>query len=251
MSALDQDYDFSARVEDDDELESRWAEPGLEPGFERFYREHYAFVWRSARRMLVGAGDDRIEDVLQDTWMTAYRRFDSFAGECRPTTWLFGILRNIVRNHERGERRHNRRVAAFVEHERERERSRGADDTTRLLGPKLLEGFLRTLDEDKRAVFVLAELEGHSGREIAQALHINANTAQSRLLGLLAQRSYPCRSRRSAAPASARAPVRPAARAARAAIVCARPAARASPADRSTYKIAAEPRAAAIGRYWR
>ncbi|HVI03280.1 MAG TPA: RNA polymerase sigma factor, partial [Enhygromyxa sp.] len=181
MSALDQDYDFSARVEDDDELESRWAEPGLEPGFERFYREHYAFVWRSARRMLAGAGDDRIEDVLQDTWMTAYRRFDSFAGECRPTTWLFGILRNIVRNHERGERRHNRRVAAFVEHERERERSRGADDTTRLLGPKLLEGFLRTLDEDKRAVFVLAELEGHSGREIAQALHINANTAQSRL----------------------------------------------------------------------
>lgn len=185
VSALDQDYDCSPPLEEelgDGEVDARWddADP-LEPAFERFYREHYAFVWRSARRLLVGAGDDRIEDVIQETWIAAYRRFDSYAGECLPTTWLFGILRNVVRNHERGERRHHRRVAAFVAHEQERERGRESGEALRLLGPKLLEGFLRTLDDDKRAVFVLAELEGHSGREIAEALSINANTAHSRL----------------------------------------------------------------------
>jgi RNA polymerase sigma factor (sigma-70 family) len=164
------------------DLEDRWHEAdALEPVFERFYRDHYAFVWRSARRMLAGAGGDQVEDVIQDTWIAAYRRFDSFDGECRPTTWLFGILRNVARNHGRGERRRTRRIAAFVAHNHGRDLGRESDDAGRLLGQHLLERFLSTLDEDKRAVFVLAELEGHSGREIAAALHINANTAHSRL----------------------------------------------------------------------
>jgi RNA polymerase sigma factor (sigma-70 family) len=160
VSALEHDYEF-------------------EPAFERFYREHYAFVWRSARRMLAGAGDDQVEDVIQDTWIAAYRRFESFNGQCRPTTWLFGILRNVARNHGRGERRRIRRVNAFVVHEREQVRESGG--STGLLARSLLEKFLGTLDDDKRAVFVLAELEGHSGREIAEALRINSNTAHSRL----------------------------------------------------------------------
>lgn len=47
---------------------------------------------------------------------------------------------------------------------------------------------MRELDEDQRAVFVLAELEGYTGREIARALSINPNTASSRLR--LARRAF-------------------------------------------------------------
>jgi RNA polymerase sigma factor (sigma-70 family) len=183
VSALEQNCELSSRpgLRAESSAADGWddADEALEPAFERFYREHYAFVWRSARRMLAGAGDDQIEDVIQDTWITAYRRFDSFTGQCRPTTWLFGIVRNVARNHGRGERRRLRRVNAFELHEREQPRESGSP--TRLLGRSLLAGFLRSLDEDKRAVFVLAELEGLSGREIAEALHINSNTAHSRL----------------------------------------------------------------------
>jgi hypothetical protein len=45
----------------------------------------------------------------------------------------------------------------------------------------MLHAFLRELDESQRSVFVLAELEGHSAKEIARALAIKPNTASSRL----------------------------------------------------------------------
>ncbi|MFO7568063.1 MAG: sigma-70 family RNA polymerase sigma factor [Enhygromyxa sp.] len=178
MSAFEQDCDFDAG--DSGTVDGPWDEAdALEPAFESFYREHYAFVWRSARRMLAGADDARLEDLIQDTWITVYRRFESFNGECRPTTWLFGILRNVARNHDRSERRRLRRLTAFAAHERDR--SSNLADASLALARPLLDGFLETLDEDKRAVFVLAELEGQSGREIAAALGINPNTAASRL----------------------------------------------------------------------
>jgi RNA polymerase sigma factor (sigma-70 family) len=149
------------------------AHPGLE--FEQVYREHYAFVWRCARRMGVPVGD--LDDVLQDTFVAAYRRFDSWDRRVRATTWLFGILRNVMRNRARGLRRHQRRMDAFA-------RDRGAapvEPGERMLAAELLRDFVGRLDEDKRAVFVLAELEGMTGNEIAEVLAINANTASSRL----------------------------------------------------------------------
>ncbi|MCA9701126.1 MAG: sigma-70 family RNA polymerase sigma factor, partial [Myxococcales bacterium] len=194
MSALEQNCEFSAHsdpdLDRDRDRDARWEddEAALEPCFTAFYREHYPFVWRSARRMLgTPPSDDAVEDLIQDTFVSAYRRFDSFdPARCRPTTWLFGILRNVARNHRRGERRRSRRHAAVAELEQQRARWGQRPGQAELgagavLARHMLEGFLRGLDEDKRAVFVLAELEGASGREIAEALDINANTAHSRL----------------------------------------------------------------------
>ncbi len=45
----------------------------------------------------------------------------------------------------------------------------------------ILEAFLAELDEDKREVFVLCELEGLSAPEIAQVVGTNVNTVYSRL----------------------------------------------------------------------
>jgi RNA polymerase sigma-70 factor (ECF subfamily) len=151
------------------------------PAFEAFYAEHYAFVWRNARRMLADAGDDQVEDLIQDTWIAAYRRFDSFAGECRATTWLFGILRNVARNRARGERRRNRRVTALAVHEHARTPTRDHGNATQLLARSMLESFLRTLDDDKRAVFVMAEIQGETVVAIAAGLGIPVDTAYSRL----------------------------------------------------------------------
>lgn len=146
-----------------------------EPEFGDLYREHYAFVWRCARRMGVPTSD--LDDVLQDTFVVAYRRFDSWDRRSRATTWLFGILRNVLRNRTRGLRRHDRRVAALAQAELGGAAPRGE----LMLAGELLRSFLATLDADKRAVFVLAELEGHTAVEIGQALAISHNTASSRL----------------------------------------------------------------------
>lgn len=150
---------------------------GLPPGFRELYAEHYDFLWRCALRL--GAPPADVEDVIQETFVIALRRYDpqALAGRARASTWLFAILHNVLRNHARSERRRRARLdkIALISDEQAREQA----DTS--LGVRLLDEFLTELDADHRSVFVLSELEGMRGPEIARALGLNANTARSRL----------------------------------------------------------------------
>lgn len=150
---------------------------GLPPGFRELYVEHYDFLWRCALRL--GAPPADVEDVIQETFVIALRRYDpqALAGRARASTWLFAILHNVLRNHARSERRRRARLdkIALISDEQAREQA----DTS--LGVRLLDEFLTELDADHRSVFVLSELEGMRGPEIARALGLNANTARSRL----------------------------------------------------------------------
>ena len=161
----------------------------LGPRFEALYRENYGFVWRCARRMCVEDGD--VEDVIQDVFVIAYRRLGTLTPGVSPSTWLFGIMRNVIRNRARGRGRSQRRVHALARDVDASERHRRRRETElgeHMLADELLHGFLRELDEPQRTVFVLAELEGRSAKEIAEALAINPNTASSRLR--LARRAF-------------------------------------------------------------
>lgn len=162
-----------ATSESDTESEPR----GLPPGFRELYAEHYDFVWRCALRL--GAPRADVEDLVQETFVIALRRYDpeALAGRARASTWLFAILHNVLRNHARGERRRRARLdkIALISDEHAREHA----DTS--LGVRLLDEFLTELDAEHRSVFVLSELEGMRGPEIARALGLNANTARSRL----------------------------------------------------------------------
>ena len=157
--------------------------------FEALYHEHHAFVWRCARRLCVDEAE--LEDVIQDVFVVAYRRLDQLEPDVAPSTWLFGILRNVLRNRARGRGRHRRRVSALADAIDASERRRARLETEigeRVLAGQLLHGFLRELDPSQREVFVLAELEGHTAKEIAAALAIKPNTASSRLR--LARRAF-------------------------------------------------------------
>jgi RNA polymerase sigma factor (sigma-70 family) len=161
----------------------------LGPRFEALYRQNYAFIWRCARRMCID--ESEVEDVIQDVFVIAYRRLGTLAPGIAPSTWLFGIMRNVVRNRARGRGRWQRRVHALArdvdaseQHRQRRETELGE----RVLAGEMLHAFLRELDESQRSVFVLAELEGHSAKEIAEALAIKPNTASSRLR--LARRAF-------------------------------------------------------------
>ena len=149
--------------------------------FAALYREHYAFVWRCAARM--GVREAELEDVVQETFVIALRRLDEFdlEAEGKASSWLFAILRNVIRNHARGERRRAARVAGYGQQPIDLEQRARAGQAGQILGRRLLGEFLEQLDDKRRAVFVLAELEGLTGREIADALAINVNTAHARL----------------------------------------------------------------------
>lgn len=150
--------------------------------FEALYRDHYDFVWRNAQRL--GVPTASLDDVLQEVFIIAYRRLPDYDGRAAPSTWLFGILHNVWRNHRRGSVRSDRKHVALWQHSaawlgQRRANSQRAAEAE--LAARLLAEFLAGLDEHQRTVFVLAELEGMTGPEIAAALDLNLNTARSRL----------------------------------------------------------------------
>lgn len=145
------------------------------PALVAVYREHFQFVWRSARRL--GAQPAALDDVVQDVFLIVARRLPEFRGEASIRTWLFAITMRVVQVHRRSASRHLRRVEAFAEaHPGE-----GTDPYARSDAAEELIKLLDRLDDDRRAVFVLAELEGMTAQEIAAGLGLNVNTVYSRL----------------------------------------------------------------------
>lgn len=148
-----------------------------QPTIEALYEQHFDFVWSNLRRL--GVPVEQLEDAAHDVFSVVHRRRDTWDGHCRIETWLFGIVRRIASHHRRREARHRRRVEAFARHTSPpppAETSLAQRDALRRV-----ESFLAELDPSKREVFVLAHIEQMTGREIAEALSINPNTASARL----------------------------------------------------------------------
>lgn len=147
--------------------------------FPLLYAEHLDVVWRSLRGL--GVGEANVEDAVQDVFLVVHRRLDSFEARSSFRTWLYSIVLHVARNHRR--REHRKGGCASLDAAPEiadnapgpHEEASAAEALRQLA--RLLEG----LDEAKRDVFVLAELEELSAPEIAETLGINVNTVYSRL----------------------------------------------------------------------
>ena len=162
------------------------AMPGVPPGsppihaascreadrFSAVYGEHFGFVWRSLRALGVPAA--MADDAAQDVFIVVHRRLEDYDARAPMRAWLFGIARNVARRHrERAYRDPGLHLVG---------EGRALEDTMQLReAATLVERFLDSLDDDQRAVFVLAQLEGLTAPEIAEALGVNPNTVYSRL----------------------------------------------------------------------
>jgi RNA polymerase sigma-70 factor (ECF subfamily) len=146
--------------------------------FGDIYEEYFDFVWRSAKRL--GVHETYLDDAVQDVFLTVHRRLNEFQGRSTIKTWLFGILLNKVRGYRRTAKRKpffaltNENVAdpANVGPLEIRAKTEAAE---------LLHRLLDSLDDDKREVFVLAELEQMTAEEIAESMGIKSHTVYSRL----------------------------------------------------------------------
>src|SRR5262245_41892583 len=69
--------------------------------FREFYHAHVEFVWRGARRL--GVDDAAVDDVVQNVFLVAHRRFPEFrlddfpGGRGSVKAWVFAILVRVVR----------------------------------------------------------------------------------------------------------------------------------------------------------
>ena len=146
------------------------------------YDSHFSFVWRNLRRL--GVPDVILEDAAQDVFLVVHRRWDSFDSRWSSVeTWLFGILMRVARNHRRSLRRRAWAIPSTgdVVEVVPSPAAGPAELVARREAVALLDCLLDSLDEDKRAIIVLVDVEQLSVPQAAEALEVNLNTAYWRL----------------------------------------------------------------------
>ncbi len=140
--------------------------------------QHAEFVWLSLQRL--GVRDDDIEDLLQDVFIVIHRRLDSFDGSARMTTWIFGICMRVVAAYRRRAFRRCEQLAAQVPEQRDLE---GSPEEAAIAQQQRdrLRAILDAMDLEKRAIFVMYELDELPCESIAEILGVPVGTVHSRL----------------------------------------------------------------------
>jgi RNA polymerase sigma-70 factor, ECF subfamily len=154
------------------------AVPRATPSLEQWYRDHFAFVWRSARRL--GVQPAQLDDAVQDVFMIVQRKLGSYEPRHSPQAWLFAITRRVAADQRRSLRRKGKSMPLD-----EASIRAGGDDplsgALRRERADVVARFLTQLDDHHRAVFILCELEQMSAPDIAHAVEANLATVYSRI----------------------------------------------------------------------
>lgn len=145
--------------------------------FAAIFREHAPYVWRVMRRLGVREAD--AEDLCQEVFVVVHRRLGDFEERSSMRTWIYGIAIRVASDHRR--RAHVRRERPAEEVPEERRSAPQIAELERGQARALLDAALRELDDEKRAVFVLYEIEGLGMKEVAEAVGCPLQTAYSRL----------------------------------------------------------------------
>lgn len=126
----------------------------------------------------LGVGESDLDDAMQDVFEVLVRRIGDYDSRFSLRQWMAGVARKVARRHREREVRaplvieEGRLVSLVGDPERMAARSEGI---------AVLQRFLGGLDEERWAVFVLSEIEGLRGTEIAAELEVNLSTVYARL----------------------------------------------------------------------
>jgi RNA polymerase sigma-70 factor, ECF subfamily len=162
--------------------------------FQAVYAHHFAGVWRTLRRL--GVAEAQLDDAAQDVFVVVHRKLDDFAGGS-VRAWLYAIAVRVASDYRRGAAR--RKITGLSHRLADSAPDPGLRSEVRE-AVRLLHELLSALDEKKRTVFVLSELEQLSVPEIAEALGVNTNTVYSRLRAARARFELALKRRRGGRP---------------------------------------------------
>ncbi|HXU68008.1 MAG TPA: RNA polymerase sigma factor [Polyangia bacterium] len=145
--------------------------------FPAVYAAELGYVWSTLRRL--GVQERDLDDLCHDVFVIVFRNLAVYDARRPIRPWLFGIAFRVASDYRRSAR-HRREVAGTTREvvcpappadevmlQRERQR--------------LVLRALETLELDRRAVFVMHDIDGHVMPDIAVALGVPLNTAYSRL----------------------------------------------------------------------
>jgi RNA polymerase sigma-70 factor (ECF subfamily) len=159
-------------------------EAELRPTFEQIYDQRFHDVLRWVRAL--GGIDADLEDVTQEVFVIVQRKLDDFDGQ-NLNAWLYRIAKNQVRDHRR--RAWLRRFLSGTGHDTDpsstplhgQPAATPQEELERRESLKFISQTLAKMTVAQRSAFVLFEIEGYSGEEIAELEGIPANTVWTRL----------------------------------------------------------------------
>jgi RNA polymerase sigma-70 factor (ECF subfamily) len=163
------------------------ANPGARPlpsivlSFQVVYTQYFDFVWSSARRF--GIAPDAMDDIVQEVFIVIHAKLDSLERPEALRNWIYGVVRRVASNHRRALRTQTAAgivVGSYGETAESREPTPFEHLRTNA-DLVLLASLLNELDEPKREVFALVELDELTVPEAAEILELPLNTAYSRL----------------------------------------------------------------------
>ena len=148
--------------------------------FDRVYVEHFQHVSRWARAL--GGMEADLDDITQEVFLVVRRKLSSYVGPSMQA-WLYGITRRTVSDYRRRAffRRLFTGVNRSLESSPQVERTSGVDPFARLEAQQAIGVILKKMSIVRRSAFILFEIEGYSGEEIAELEQIPVATVYTRL----------------------------------------------------------------------
>jgi RNA polymerase sigma-70 factor (ECF subfamily) len=147
--------------------------------FRSFYDEHVDLAWRTLHRLGVPSAD--LPDAVQEAFLVAHRKLPTFEGRSKLSTWLVGVCYRVASDRRRlAHVRYEVDGSSTLPQRRDSrpDPERAAQHRERVA---LLDAVLTELRPEQREVFVMFELEGLSGKEIAAIVNAPEKTVFSRL----------------------------------------------------------------------
>jgi RNA polymerase sigma-70 factor (ECF subfamily) len=150
------------------------------------FMPHIHSMYNFAYRLTLERDDAK--DLVQDTYLKAYRFIESFQKGTNAKAWLFRILKNSFINDYRKKSKEPNKVDY-----QEVEAYYNSEEVERQITPDLrveslkdmigdeISNALNALDVDFRTVIILCDLEGFKYEEMAKILDIPIGTVRSRL----------------------------------------------------------------------
>ena len=140
------------------------------------FRSHAPYVWRLLQRLGASASD--ADDLCQEVFVVVHRRLSEIDTSRPLRPWIYGVAVRVASAHRRQRRvRHGSRL----EEEVLGSPATQYDVVERRQARDVLREAISRLDDPKREIFVLHELEELKMSEIAEALSCPLQTAYSRL----------------------------------------------------------------------
>jgi len=144
--------------------------------FEAAALPHLNDLYRTARRVI--GNTTEAEDVVQETYLQAWKSFHRFQSGTNMRAWLFKILFHVAAHHRR--KLYRFKLTDFEETNLAETLTYEATPLARLSDKEVLNAF-EQIPQHYRAVVILADVQEFAYKEIAEILQIPIGTVMSRL----------------------------------------------------------------------